>query len=60
MTGETKDAIGGFVAYLQALSLRQRRDAMLELLDHACQRCGSELPKWGPCEVCGQLRPDDE
>lgn len=58
MTGETKDRVLEVVSMLGALDAAQRRLFMRELLDHVCQKCGSELPKFDACTTCGMERPD--
>lgn len=59
MAGETKDVVLDVMKYVSRLTGNQRKAFMEEFLDHVCWRCGTELPKYGPCESCNALRPDE-
>ena len=57
--GEIRDLVIDFCSEIDRLDGSGRKALLGDLLDHRCLGCGAELPKFGPCNDCGLVRPNE-
>ena len=53
------DQVRDFIDFAQGLPEAERKGLVGDLLDRLCLGCGVELPKYGPCPRCGEVRPNE-